>query len=690
MADCGEDAMTRQTDIENLLDHFSRSAFSAKGDVTGMLALKTCLDLFGKDYAYTVINNSRGQLCGHYPNQIVVLEYEGSSTSNVDNRYQPLHDRKKLEELIRQARLARCRTRFVAPVILYNGKHICRSATLAAWQELFSRKGVDMIMSGGTANGRAPNEDIQSPTQSNAGRSQVFDQHRGKDIELLEELDVKYICDLMVETKKVICGVYVTSSEKVDKENRYKNFGVFSLPYPGCEFFSKWKDSSYDSENVHYDWAQGLNTASLDLQNDPILTSMPLDWKSYKDWDLVKLTQNYMLALIELLNKGSSGILVHCVSGWDRTPLFISLLRLSLWADGAIHKSLPPSDILYLTLAYDWYLFGHGLPDRLGRGQEILYFCFKMLQYIGGEEFSVTSHSDGPSQPASNPAAAAHPSEHKRPSLSSSKGKDGLRHQGSNVSLTSNTSFGSDGVPFVMDTTQDEDTVPPLGWDTTPSPQRSRHSSGNSSEGQSGHRGSAGRSPLNIDHPLHRDSPPQREASPSHCQRRVSSSSPSQRDGRDQSPDVGHTRDAHSGTVTAIDQPLSALMVSNHYSSSPVNITQHRPQAPEHANSFTPTPSFGSWVDVGMPQMTPPQMITPPKNPPEFEAQSSVNSCCEASDLNTMTVRKQRLFAVAQMFEDAYFRSVLSKPISSQGALSSLFNNVAEKMGFRSGAPRWL
>lgn len=27
-----------------------------------------------------------------------------------------------------------------------------------------------------------------------------------------------------------------------------------------------------------------------------------------------------------------SGLLVHCISGWDRTPLFISLLRLSLWA----------------------------------------------------------------------------------------------------------------------------------------------------------------------------------------------------------------------------------------------------------------------------------------------------------------------------------------------------------------------
>ncbi|MEQ2178487.1 hypothetical protein GOODEAATRI_014506, partial [Goodea atripinnis] len=53
-----------------------------------------------------------------------------------------------------------------------------------------------------------------------------------------------------------------------------------------------------------------------------------------------------------------SGLLVHCISGWDRTPLFVSLLRLSLWADGAVHASLGPAEILYLTIAYDWFLFG--------------------------------------------------------------------------------------------------------------------------------------------------------------------------------------------------------------------------------------------------------------------------------------------------------------------------------------------
>lgn len=36
------------------------------------------------------------------------------------------------------------------------------------------------------------------------------------------------------------------------------------------------------------------------------------------------------------------GLLVHCISGWDRTPLFISLLRLSLWAVST-NKHIPVS-----------------------------------------------------------------------------------------------------------------------------------------------------------------------------------------------------------------------------------------------------------------------------------------------------------------------------------------------------------
>ena len=43
------------------------------------------------------------------------------------------------------------------------------------------------------------------------------------------------------------------------------------------------------------------------------------------------------------------GLLVHFISGWDRTPLYISLLRLSLWADGVAHKSLSVAEMVYLN-----------------------------------------------------------------------------------------------------------------------------------------------------------------------------------------------------------------------------------------------------------------------------------------------------------------------------------------------------
>ena len=48
----------------------------------------------------------------------------------------------------------------------------------------------------------------------------------------------------------------VTSSEKVDKENRYSEFILSSIPYPGCEFFRTWKDRGYQAEGLVFDWNQ--------------------------------------------------------------------------------------------------------------------------------------------------------------------------------------------------------------------------------------------------------------------------------------------------------------------------------------------------------------------------------------------------------------------------------------------------
>jgi hypothetical protein len=114
-------------------------------------------------------------------------------------------------------------------------------------------------------------------------------------------------------------------------------------------------------------------------------------WSLYKSWDVVRLTKNYLWLMLSHIadTSSSSGLLVHCISGWDRTPLFVSLLRLTLWADGEIHRSLSPSQILYLTTAYDWMLFGHHLSNRLGKGEDVFYFCFDFLQYITHECYSL-------------------------------------------------------------------------------------------------------------------------------------------------------------------------------------------------------------------------------------------------------------------------------------------------------------
>jgi len=120
-------------------------------------------------------------------------------------------------------------------------------------------------------------------------------------------------------------------------------------------------------------------------------------WEEYKTWDLVVLTQNYLKLMLQFIADGSpdTGILVHCISGWDRTPLFISLLRISMWADGEIHQSLSAEEILYLTVAYDWLLFSHQLSDRASRGEDIFYFCFYFLQFMQTSDFSILHQTNG-------------------------------------------------------------------------------------------------------------------------------------------------------------------------------------------------------------------------------------------------------------------------------------------------------
>ncbi|XP_036426930.1 myotubularin-related protein 14 isoform X1 [Colossoma macropomum] len=390
MAAAASGATARKSEeIADLIDLFSKTQYRAK-EVTPRVERieKRCLELFDRDYKFSIIQNSNGEVCGHYPRQIVYLEYE--STEPNKESFESTVQISKLQDLVNRSKLARCRGRFVCPVILYNGKHVCRSSTLAGWGELYGRTGYNYIFSGGSDDTWAESEEVpEDDTAVRNGDSQLFDKVRGSDIKLLKYLSVRYICDLMVENKKVKFGLNVTSSEKVDKAQRYADFTLLSVPYPGCEFFKDYKDRDYTAEGLVFNWNQDFVDAPLTIPAC-FTKNLNIDWREYQSWDLVQQTQNYLKLLLHIINSDDeSGLLVHCISGWDRTPLFVSLLRLSLWADGAVHVSLEPAEILYLTIAYDWFLFGHMLPDRLSKGEEIFFFCFNFLKHIVSEKFSV-------------------------------------------------------------------------------------------------------------------------------------------------------------------------------------------------------------------------------------------------------------------------------------------------------------
>uniref|UniRef100_A0A672RI37 Myotubularin related protein 14 n=1 Tax=Sinocyclocheilus grahami TaxID=75366 RepID=A0A672RI37_SINGR len=379
---------SRSEEITELLDVFSKSQYRAREVTPSVERIEErCLELFDRDYKYSIIHNTNGEVCGHYPRKIVFLEYE--SSDNNKESFESTVQISKLQDLVNRSKMARCRGRFVCPVILYNGKHVCRSSTLAGWGELYGRTGYNYIFSGGSDDTFGDAEEV--PEDDCAVRnndSQLFDKVRGSDIKLLKYLSVCYICDLMVENKKVKFGLNVTSSEKVDKAHRYADFTLLSVPYPGCEFFREYKDRDYTAEGLVFNWNQDYVDAPLTIP-DFFTRNLNIKWSEYQSWDLVQQTQNYLKLLLHIINSDDeNGLLVHCISGWDRTPLFVSLLRLSLWADRAIHASLEPSEILYLTIAYDWFLFG--LVSFLFHLHiYIFFFCFNFLKHIVCDTFSV-------------------------------------------------------------------------------------------------------------------------------------------------------------------------------------------------------------------------------------------------------------------------------------------------------------
>ncbi|KAL5287780.1 MTMR14 family protein [Megaselia abdita] len=430
---------TQIQDLLELLETFERKPYESCFTETDDPTLRKCEELFQLDYNLLELDNLNGSLSTRYPSRIFIPDVEhknGVNSHTTPTLYNSIHsfvtfantvyghqniiyedanDGSKIRDLITFAKYARCRQRFVVPVMIYKGKYICRSATISVMPETYGRKVFDLAydcFNGGENNHQAsttptnlntsnnsnsnngPNSNSEQSDESLINNTSPFsyDEVIKSDIQLLNALNVGTIVDLMVEQRKVKYYVTVSSSEKADPENHYADFNLVSLPYPGCEFFAKFRDNNYIAKNLHYNWKQSFNDADLSLPKCGPAYDIDVNWFDYKKWDLVLMTQNYLKAILKYIQEENTGLLIHCISGWDRTPLFVSLVRLSLWADGLIHKSLNAVQMTYLTLAYDWYLFGHQLPDRLKRGEDIMFFCFHVLKYITEDEFSIVEY----------------------------------------------------------------------------------------------------------------------------------------------------------------------------------------------------------------------------------------------------------------------------------------------------------
>lgn len=350
--------------------------------------------LFGVDYEVEAIDNEDGQICATYPLKMYFLK--GLKGEEVVQSTSILR-----EPLQHGARFGRVRTRFPMPVILYRGRNICRSSSLTMRLEALVQTTHNSIRdtlsySEGSGSLTSPEQgaNLQEASDSNemaelvqtlqSDTSTAMDKHRLADITLIRTLRVSHIADLMLENSKKFMGVAVCSSEKNDSYKRYADFTLLVLPYPGVEFFKHFNPSEPSLANsLHFDWS------GWPPVNRPP-GSLSYDHELICSWDSVTITQNYLKTMLYSLGDSTcNGLLVHCISGWDRTPLFVSLLRLSLWADGEIHQSLTAEQMLYLTVAYDWMLFRHQLVLRQMHSEDIFAFCFYFLEHITSADYSM-------------------------------------------------------------------------------------------------------------------------------------------------------------------------------------------------------------------------------------------------------------------------------------------------------------
>mmetsp|Transcript_21803 Transcript_21803/g.27793 ORF Transcript_21803/g.27793 Transcript_21803/m.27793 type:complete len:535 (-) Transcript_21803:24-1628(-) len=476
--------LSEQVDITSLLEFYqsSKQPIVNCRAVCGKMQ-QVVERLFEKDYLCVKVNNEEGSLCPSYPFRICI-PVAAIDCPHCASHQDSIPSISALESYFASSSLGRGRGRFVAPVSLLHyhdpntGTHYARfslrSASLIQKPEvllnkvtrrkhrlsksmedaraLFANVELDdeaakrskkkriaeKLKISSTQVSPAATEDEQTPAEISMPAQEALQDEkisnnvdlkptrmakiRKNDLRSLAGMGVSFIGDLMVEEKlKLLRVLQVISSEKADRKSRYTQFSIYSIPYPGYEYFGactiyakklKGSDSTKHHhefmeqafDDIKFSW-ESLCSTQLNvpqvlekLEDDSIHPQVNrIAWGKHQTWHINEMTQNYVQLLVSSFAAKNDindqpfvtgGVLVHCIMGWDRTPTFISMLRMSLWADGVVNSSLTAEEMVYLTIAYDWISFGHDLVYRANQGVELMYFCFNFLKRIQSEEFS--------------------------------------------------------------------------------------------------------------------------------------------------------------------------------------------------------------------------------------------------------------------------------------------------------------
>ncbi|KAL0220558.1 hypothetical protein RCL1_000412 [Eukaryota sp. TZLM3-RCL] len=338
--------------------------------------------LFLQDYVLDTIRNS--DYCKSYPLDLFLCK-RALIIDNQDNRVVEHSniDIQALHQVLHSASSARARRRFPFPFLSIGPIHLLRSATVSVPMETIGRNILSKFSS------KSSDKSISSLDA------------RASDVVLMSRFfSVKYVIDVMVEENKRKYLLTVSSSEKSTQNFQlYSQFSILQMPFPGVELFANYSKLNYDLSELTF--GDALHPSQLEPKINHVLPQYSGLLINFDRFDIITLTCRYFQVIIDLLAKSIvaailsngqdiSSLNVHCISGYDRTPTFAALLRVLLWADGFAHHSLSPSQVAFLIVSYDYFLFGHLLYERFIKKEEIMRFCFDIMVFLCNPTFRLS------------------------------------------------------------------------------------------------------------------------------------------------------------------------------------------------------------------------------------------------------------------------------------------------------------